>query len=454
MNAFGNAIGESLAAQTQSQPDSPYALSGRGVRLGGSSTREAAGTADVVGTGVGAFTSRLGERALDRLDAVYDAAVAQSRRRTSANSDSTDVEMADSLPRYKLGGDAVLYPPTATDVPPVIVTGRRTISTAESYSLAASLAGEFAVLGYGSDPEYTAAIASGMGGIEGRIGRSVAPYVSTAATAPGRFKTSVLNDLDERGRVAATNGNYRTLAALGVAHTATNMLLPGSPQEIALTVGGGAVIGKVAPVVVGALNKLPVLGADVGQGLRSGAYWLGQGASDLAEQFLYRTGGLRYVVEPGGGVASSGFRPAPRSGLTFSTELVQQGENLQIELLSKQKFDRATGALIDARNARSDLLGRLGPDGTLFVDWYATSVPGRGVGTELLSRAIEGVGSENVSNVTARFGLTNAEAYRGALSSGLSPVEAAWQTPFGKSMSKLGFRDVDLRGSDIFSFSF
>ena len=246
VDALGNAIGESLAAPETSRN---WFAGGRlGDGSGGAGqTSNPFDLTSVDSTG-GSSLPRLGDRALDRLDIALDRGDAI---RAARSGNAASAEAAAAVPQYnKLGGDGILYAPTATDVPPVVVTGSRAISTAESYSLAASLAGEFAVLGYGSDPGYTAAIASGMGGIEGRIGRSVAPYVSTAATAPGRFKTAVLNDLDERGRVAVSNGNYRTLAALGVAHTATNMLLPGSPQELALAVGGGAVLGKA----VGALN--------------------------------------------------------------------------------------------------------------------------------------------------------------------------------------------------------
>ena len=138
-----------------------------------------------------------------------------------------------------------------------------------------------------------------------------------------------------------------------------------------------------------------------------------------------------------------GFRPAARTGLDFTARVESQGAIIEVDLLSKQRFDRNTGEIITSPYARSHLIGRLRERGDLFIDWYETSVPGRGVGTEMLSRAVESVGPESVNSVSARFGLTNKAVFDAGRTSGLSLDEAAWATPLGKSMRQLGFKNAN-----------
>lgn len=151
----------------------------------------------------------------------------------------------------------------------------------------------------------------------------------------------------------------------------------------------------------------------------------------------------------GQGVANSEFVPAARSGLSFETRISQQGESLEVELLSKQKFDKVTGEVVENRFARSNLLSRYN-DGNLHIDWYETSVTGRGIGTEMISRAIETAGPQNVSSVTAQLGLKNLSAFQQSVGAGMVPIEAVWQTPLGKSMSSLRYRNVTFNGSSNF----
>ncbi|HEX8029263.1 MAG TPA: LysM peptidoglycan-binding domain-containing protein [Vicinamibacterales bacterium] len=93
--------------------------------------------------------------------------------------------------------------------------------------------------------------------------RGIAPVareVGAAATFPQHFKSAVLSEIDEEGRVALREGNEAGLRRAARRHTFIDMMLPGSPQEIAGGAAGGAVLGKLAPLAVGYLNRLPVLG--------------------------------------------------------------------------------------------------------------------------------------------------------------------------------------------------
>lgn len=140
-------------------------------------------------------------------------------------------------------------------------------------------------------------------------------------------------------------------------------------------------------------------------------------------------------------------------GLTFETKVTQQGPNLEIELTSNQKFDKATGAVVDNKFSRSNLVGTLNSDGNLFIHWYETSVQGRGVGSEMISKAIETAGVQNVTSVSAQLGLTNAKAYEAAIASGANPINAVWQTPIGKTMQSMGYTNAVQTGTSYFKFS-
>jgi len=66
--------------------------------------------------------------------------------------------------------------------------------------------------------------------------------------------------------------------------------------------GVGLVSGPVGSRIVSSLNKLPVLGADVGSGIRVGAQWLGTGVAARLDAYMERVGGVMYAA-PAGGVA-------------------------------------------------------------------------------------------------------------------------------------------------------
>lgn len=149
------------------------------------------------------------------------------------------------------------------------------------------------------------------------------------------------------------------------------------------------------------------------------------------------------------GEGPKGFVPAERTGLNFEAKVVNKSDgHVDIELSARQKFDK-TGAVVDSKFAQSDLVARYSPDGNLRIDWYGTTVSGKGVGTEMVSRAIESIGPDKVKTVSAQLGNTNLEAFRAAASTGLSREQAVWSTPLGKTMRTLGFKKVEVSGANV-----
>lgn len=106
---------------------------------------------------------------------------------------------------------------------------------------------------------------------------------------------------------------------------------------------------------------------------------------------------------------------------------------------ARQKFDKSD-AILDSKYAQGSLVARYSPENNLRVDWYGTTVSGKGVGTEMISRAIESVGADKVKTVSAQLGNTNLEVFRATKSTGLSSEQAVWSTPLGKTMKALGFK--------------
>lgn len=107
-------------------------------------------------------------------------------------------------------------------------------------------------------------------------------------------------------------------------------------------------------------------------------------------------------------------------GLIFEEKVKNKaGGYVDVELSARQKFDKS-GVVVDSKFAQSDLVARYSPDGNLYIDWYGTTVSGKGVGSEMISRAIEAVGANKVKTVSAQLGKDNLDAFKAGSSRGLS----------------------------------
>jgi hypothetical protein len=158
-------------------------------------------------------------------------------------------------------------------------------------------------------------------------------------------------------------------------------LYPGSEGEVALTLVGGKLIGKAAPVAMGYLNTLPVLGDTLPQlgGRISG--WASQGVANLSAPRTLNSqfGGL--LIDASGTapyselVPSGGLAAHEAAGGHLLLKHVGQTEQQLLDRLvnepnitgSSSFYDRAT-----AESAISKALdARQGDVGT----WLATSKP-------------------------------------------------------------------------------
>ncbi|NVZ30006.1 hypothetical protein HX881_30945 [Pseudomonas gingeri] len=222
----------------------------------------------------------------------------------------------------------------------------------------------------------------------------------------------------------------------------------------ALMGGFAGRFGALASVSMeGALASLPAFGglfSEVGEGaagLSAGA--AESGATGVSEGVAVDIG--KVAGEGAGELSeiSTEFFPAERTGLKFDEKISSNSSgNMEVELSSNQMFDES-GNIVSRRYAESDLVARYSPDGDLRIDWYGTTVEVRGVGSEMISRAIETVGPDKVESVSAQLGKTNAEVFREAKNSGMTELQAVWETPLGKTMDSLGFKTVKVVGSSV-----
>jgi len=80
--------------------------------------------------------------------------------------------------------------------------------------------------------------------------------------------------------------------------------------------------------------------------------------------------------------------------------------------------------------------------GELNVGWLYTANRGMGIGTELMSRAIEAVGPANVKAISGELGADNLSIYQNNLRQGMTPLDAAKNTPAAAIRAKLGFGNI------------
>lgn len=87
----------------------------------------------------------------------------------------------------------------------------------------------------------------------------------------------------------------------GASYVLADLMLPGSLTE-GLLLAGGPLVGKVAGAGLSLLNKVPVLGAEVGSVIGSATRSIGDYASvrlgALADEYMARTGAVAYAVPP------------------------------------------------------------------------------------------------------------------------------------------------------------
>ncbi len=81
-------------------------------------------------------------------------------------------------------------------------------------------------------------------------------------------------------------------------------------------------------------------------------------------------------------------------------------------------------------------------DGELYISWLYTANSGKGIGTELISRAIESVGPSKVKSITGEMGADNLKILNSYIKQGMSPLDAAKKTPAAAIRIKLGYGNI------------
>ena len=141
-------------------------------------------------------------------------------------------------------------------------------------------------------------------------------------------------------------------------------------------------------------------------------------------------------------VVPNSFNPAPKKVIGFDD--VKVSPTGEIDILSQQKI-LPDGSIATNRFTRHELGARFDSEsGDLFIDWYSTTQPGNKVGRELISNAIEKIGPNNVSSVSARLGVDNSDVFKGLTQRGVQPIDAVSNTPLGKALRDLGYNPIDV----------
>ncbi len=154
------------------------------------------------------------------------------------------------------------------------------------------------------------------------------------------------------------------------------------------------------------------------------------------------------LSENGDEVVPNTFNPAKRTGLDFDTSVRELPNGLQeIKLKSNQVILNNGSLTVPSRpnpNGAFNLIdSRFNPTtGDLNVDYVFTFNKGKGVGSELISRAVETAGSQNVKSIVGRLGADNRRIFDSGVAQGLSPLEAVLKTPAAKIRQNLGFKNL------------
>lgn len=147
--------------------------------------------------------------------------------------------------------------------------------------------------------------------------------------------------------------------------------------------------------------------------------------------------------------SSSGYKPFPKKYEYDTTvkKVPRMGAGAMVFVMPKGGKEAHDGVLSGTFN---EVLGDLN------INFYSSSLDGKNIGTELISSAIEHIGPSKVKTVSGSLlfdrnvhdkllkthSKTNLSVYRKNIADGMSMEQAVWNTPLGKSMTRLGFNDL------------
>lgn len=138
-------------------------------------------------------------------------------------------------------------------------------------------------------------------------------------------------------------------------------------------------------------------------------------------------------------------------GLDFETQTTQTSNGTTITVQSNQTV-AADGSIVDqgptefpANQLRATFDSQTG---NLNIDWLGASPQQSGLGTEMVSRAIEQLGPENVTSISGDLDASNEGIYDYYYNDlGYSSQEALQMTPAAKIRATLGYSNIGFNSS-------
>jgi hypothetical protein len=117
---------------------------------------------------------------------------------------------------------------------------------------------------------------------------------------------------------------------------------------------------------------------------------------------------------------------------------------MSVRISSRQDIleDGSVVKQVAGKSPLNELRGTYNPKTQeLFIDWLGAARPGYEVGPEMVSRAIEGLGTSKVKSLAGNLEELNLEVFTDLYQNwGYTKLEAATRTPAAKLFEKLGYK--------------
>ncbi|MGM9485073.1 hypothetical protein ACS5PN_28040 [Roseateles sp. NT4] len=132
--------------------------------------------------------------------------------------------------------------------------------------------------------------------------------------------------------------------------------------------------------------------------------------------------------------------------LSFSVETGMAGSRPTYRIFSNEFILNGRITVPSRANSNGAYQFIHGTFDTMSGDLYISKVYAEnrrsGIGTELISRAVEHYGPENVKSITGELGSSNLDIYNKLVAQGVSPMDAALRTPAAAIRVKLGYSNI------------
>jgi filamentous hemagglutinin len=143
---------------------------------------------------------------------------------------------------------------------------------------------------------------------------------------------------------------------------------------------------------------------------------------------------------------ANGFVPfRSKLGLDFESSLIHTPNGSSISISSRQ-IVLEDGAIVLQKGGApaSEFRGTFNSEtGNLKVDWMGATQQGNGLGTEMMSRAIEKIGPSNIKSISGQLDELNKSIFNEYYHEiGYDVTQSIARTPAGKIRQSLGYGDL------------